>query len=855
MKIKKLFITISSIALVIGTSVALAIFHSNEPNKIVATQNINNYDPYTYSGSYYDGFNFYARGGMNGSLRKALTSKIKPNEYYIYDSNGAGHLSEVLQGADEDPNNSSNMIYFYTRDSVPKTAATVNNVVQWNREHVWCQSLSNSNWGKYEAGTDILHLRPTYESTNKSRGNTAYGDVNKVNPRTYNDMVWGYSNGTYFEPLDSVKGDVARIIMYLWTTYNGYIDKDGNPYNPLNITDIFESYDTLLRWHTMDQPDALEGHRNDYAESSNQGNRNPFVDHPELGWRIFGNAASQEIDNACREAYPFVGGLEPIEPTGVSFESDSVDIVLDASLQLNAALIPNDSDGIMTYSSSDTTVASVDVNGVVTANAVGSATITASVSNSIYVACTVNVIDGASLDYTKVASYDFSSGNSATSEYQNTNNVLTRFNNSSQSGEGLSNIVTGVSNMKKLYPGYSNYLNYGLKLGTSSDAGTFTVSLNKQVGRVVVNAAGWGTSDSLKVGGAKAQTPGVAYDSNNAIKELNYYINPSNSVSFTFNKRGFIQSIEFYEVTDHIYTPNDFLNNTTTFADLSARETSSYGDVITISKTIAQVSGNPANGTRVADLVLDTNIGFSVNPDGNNGKVYSSGTEWRLYQTNSAVVNVSASNNYVITSVKFTYTVSNTGVLKYGEDTLTSGSPVSIDHLSSALFTVANSGEATNGIIKVTAIEVKYVQRVLDIDQVSLTFGLRIPKTDWDHINELEDYQITDYGLMLFRTSEEELGNVFSVKGYYDADKALATVRSNTGNPPDLIEGNYVFSVQINITRVSSYNIYYCVAPFIKVNDTYYFLNERRESVNSLAASYEGDALSEDALTYLATTH
>ena len=78
-------------------------------------------------------------GGMNGTLRKALTTLCLPKAQISYSSG----LSDFLQEADEDPNNSSNMVYFYTRQSVKKQSSG-----EWNREHVWPQSLSGGLYGK-----------------------------------------------------------------------------------------------------------------------------------------------------------------------------------------------------------------------------------------------------------------------------------------------------------------------------------------------------------------------------------------------------------------------------------------------------------------------------------------------------------------------------------------------------------------------------------------------------------------------------------------------------------------------------------------------------------------------------------
>ena len=294
---KNKFLKLAVLTAVFALGAGLAVNQSKAPVNVEATQYLDDYDPYVYNGTYYSSIDFDAANGMNGALRKAITSLIKPKGFYTYGSSGTDHLSTQLQYADEDPTNSSNMVYLYTRDSVKKNAAS-----SWNREHVWPQSLSNGNWGTDDAGTDVLHIRPTYNSTNSTRGNLLYGDNNKSGPQYYNNMLFGYTGGSFFEPIDEVKGDVARIIMYVWTAYTGY-----PTYSSISITNVFQSYDTLLKWHTLDKPDELEGNRNDYSQTSIQKNRNPFVDHPELAWRFFGDSASASVKNACMEAYPIDG--------------------------------------------------------------------------------------------------------------------------------------------------------------------------------------------------------------------------------------------------------------------------------------------------------------------------------------------------------------------------------------------------------------------------------------------------------------------------------------------------------------------------------------------------------------------
>lgn len=239
---------------------------------------------------YYAEINSCMGDGENGELREALTKLVHPGQTPTYSGDtGTYCLSKVLQEADADPNNSKNMIFFYTQKSNTKDVAHGDSY--WNREHVWPQSLSNGCWGQARAGSDMLHLRPTYKETNESRGNMKYGNASG-SWLTYNGMPYG-RKGQYFEPVDAIKGDCARIIMYLWVAYHDeYANLPG-------IKNVFESIDVMLQWHLNDAPSQIEINRNNYAQNSKQGNRNPFVDHPEYACKIWGASASPETQKRC----------------------------------------------------------------------------------------------------------------------------------------------------------------------------------------------------------------------------------------------------------------------------------------------------------------------------------------------------------------------------------------------------------------------------------------------------------------------------------------------------------------------------------------------------------------------------
>lgn len=230
--------------------------------------------------SFYDGYyssiSTSMTGGMDGTLRVALTNLIKPKAYYTYGGNGTNCLGSVLMDADEDPNNSNNMIFFYTQESVKKQTSGV-----WNREHTWPQSLSGGLYGKSGGGADILHIRPTYETTNNARGNHKFGDATGGVEKIYSGIKYATIKGDIFEPIDSVKGDCARIVLYMWVCY---FATRNTP-----ITNVAESVQLMVEWSKLDPPSKQELIRNDFAEQSKQKNRNPFVDHPEWVDKIFAN--------------------------------------------------------------------------------------------------------------------------------------------------------------------------------------------------------------------------------------------------------------------------------------------------------------------------------------------------------------------------------------------------------------------------------------------------------------------------------------------------------------------------------------------------------------------------------------
>ena len=184
----------------------------------------------------------------------------------------------VELGTDEDPNNSNNIIFFYMRDSRPSNSFTGSGdgsdfTGGWNKEHIWPRSRGVGDTGDDQQ--DMHMLRPTDVDVNARRGNLDFGLVSGNNT----------ANGTYFEPHNEVKGDVARILFYMATCYKGSLELVENV---TNSSIQLGNLSTLLQWHKDDPVSSYEISRNNKVYNY-QLNRNPFVDHPEYVNAIWGN--------------------------------------------------------------------------------------------------------------------------------------------------------------------------------------------------------------------------------------------------------------------------------------------------------------------------------------------------------------------------------------------------------------------------------------------------------------------------------------------------------------------------------------------------------------------------------------
>ena len=163
----------------------------------------------------------------------------------------------------------------------------------WNREHVFPKSLASPalKTSSKGPGTDVHNLKPCDGGYNSTRNNRKY---------TSGSGNSGIQSDGGFYPGDEWKGDVARIVMFMYLRYHGNgSSKSEQSCLPKNVTTgVLNSMDSnminlLLEWNESDPVNAFESNRNEVIYGI-QNNRNPFIDNPYLATLLWGGTAAED---------------------------------------------------------------------------------------------------------------------------------------------------------------------------------------------------------------------------------------------------------------------------------------------------------------------------------------------------------------------------------------------------------------------------------------------------------------------------------------------------------------------------------------------------------------------------------
>jgi endonuclease I/chitodextrinase len=240
------------------------------------------------------------------TLKEALAVKIinTHTRTLFYDQ-----IWNASKATDVNPNNPSEVILIYGWENGTDSDVTndrtrnINNFSgssgDWNREHVFSRSLGTPDLGEAGPGSDAHHLRPADVQRNSSRGNRKFSDANGNSGATseiYTDPIDGTNSAGWY-PGDEWKGDVARMMMYMYLRYgNRCLPSNVGLGNNTNTPD--DMIDLFLKWNAEDPVSDFERQRNTYHENTNnseaQGNRNPFIDNPRLATRIWGGPEAED---------------------------------------------------------------------------------------------------------------------------------------------------------------------------------------------------------------------------------------------------------------------------------------------------------------------------------------------------------------------------------------------------------------------------------------------------------------------------------------------------------------------------------------------------------------------------------
>ena len=323
-------------------------------------------------GTYYSGISSSATGNTLLTALRSLNSSKRIRTI------GYNNFKNYVLQTDGDPTNSNNVIAYYSGTSVAYPGNFGGAV---NREHVWPNSRGG---GTVDA--DIHMPRPALVAQNGSRGNSFFVEGMKHNSNGWDPAMESFG-------LEKYRGDAARIIFYCMVANANLnlIDLTTLPNSDPGYATTLGKLSHLLRWNLEYPVAETEIQRNEaIADSSVQGNRNPFIDHPEYACKIWGDY-NNDTKAVCGTP---------------SIILDKTTANINTGTTTTISAIVNNSNSSVSWSSSNTSIATVNSSGVVTGVAKGSATITASItenSTQYTATCVVTVKNPGDVDATGIS--------------------------------------------------------------------------------------------------------------------------------------------------------------------------------------------------------------------------------------------------------------------------------------------------------------------------------------------------------------------------------------------------------------------------------------------------------------------
>jgi endonuclease I len=255
--------------------------------------------------TYYSGVGSLTCAPMLTALRTIVTTNHTGRtytqlwtDYQCSDKRADGKVWDVYSDV---PNGTPPYTFTFVTDQDNGTLGTAEGQ-KYNREHTFPKSWFGGSTTLVSAatpipGTDLFNVYPTDKKVNGVRGNQPYGETNAPSFTSLNGCKYGVSStagiaGEVFEPINAYKGDLARNYFYMATRYPVGTWAGTTAEGSIALSDSFYTgfrtsfLAMLYRWHLADPVSQKEIDRNN-AVYKIQGNRNPYIDHPEWVARVF----------------------------------------------------------------------------------------------------------------------------------------------------------------------------------------------------------------------------------------------------------------------------------------------------------------------------------------------------------------------------------------------------------------------------------------------------------------------------------------------------------------------------------------------------------------------------------------
>ena len=493
-----------------------------------------------------------------------------------------------------------------------------------HREHCvpkswWGSGSTTSEIEQYMAGTDLHHLYPADGSINSSKSNYPLGIVDTDDSDAYDngvskvgDPASGYGGGAanVFEPSDTYKGDFARTYLYFVCCYQDYTWDSDYMYmfedysdNPLTLQSW--ALEMLLQWHEDDPVSTKEKSRNETVYDI-QGNRNPFIDDPDLVDYIWGDYAESKVGYpgyvASDVTYYLAGDFNDWLGITETVNTTEITVYVNADSGDYTMLITDQYGNELLSSSALSTLSYITING------------TSYYYYSITGYSTINVTlsDGTDSttisDVTKDSYFTYSGGDSYSQGYYTNASATFVAGTDVYEGDDISssgyawtltkdNVTAACTN------GIADMTNYDTEYYRCYKGSTLTISSDYTISQIVLTSSSRNSSTNYSLANLSVDDGEFVEDSDNSYAMI--WSGNSNSIVFSVEALTRITSIDVTYIVESDVDPDEINTNTITiYVSSDSDDPSDY--CIYVSDENDQQVGNTTFGELSTTTVAGT---------------------------------------------------------------------------------------------------------------------------------------------------------------------------------------------------------------------------------------------------------